>query len=239
MAFRIVRRNYGCPGPDGIPIKAFKLQYHRRRDALIRKLESNSCTPSPPRPALIIDSGGRQRGVLVYNVGDRWCQEYLRLSVAGMMAATTPPYVFGYMRGRTNTQAAEYILRSMPRCVLKTDIRNFMPSVHLPTLWTLLESTGADHELVGAVRAAVCQSSGLPVGNALSPTLANLYLSAVDRAFPTGYCRFSDDMLFAVRDPAETQETLSRLRALLQPLRLSLNEEKTAIIESPTIIALL
>jgi len=89
---------------------------------------------------------------------------------------------------------------------------------------------------------------GVVQGSPLSPLLANLYLSEVDRTFEKAelktrlgwksrilYTRFSDDIVIAVgehpRWPNLKEYTLRRLQEELNKLNVQINEKKTKIVD--------
>jgi hypothetical protein len=75
------------------------------------------------------------------------------------------------------------------------------------------------------------QFRGAPTGQPISCVLFNLYLSSLDHALeqiPGGfYARYCDDFVFAHPDPNVARDVDARIRQVLAPLYLGLNESKS------------
>ncbi|MCI5126479.1 MAG: RNA-directed DNA polymerase, partial [Candidatus Electrothrix sp. AR5] len=73
---------------------------------------------------------------------------------------------------------------------------------------------------------------GLLQGSPLSPPLSNLYLDEFDEQLAgLGYrvVRYGDDFVIMLRSSAEGEVALADIRLLLEPLGLSLQEDKTRL----------
>jgi hypothetical protein len=76
------------------------------------------------------------------------------------------------------------------------------------------------------------RTEGLPQGNALSPVLSNIYLNRFDQECEClRYSRYADDILVLGRTKSEVVRALRRIKNLLEPLGLRLNEKKTLIVD--------
>ena len=240
MAFRILRRNYGCPGADGISLKEIKRNYTLYKAQILTAFRSGAYAPAPPRGCTFVDAHKRVRQIYVYNVCDRWFQQCLRLAITPDILTKIQPYVYSYIKGRNNTQAAAHVLRNRSAYILKLDIHDFFSSVHLDTLWDMLSSCGIDRTTVGLIiKTMPTNAIGLPPGNVLSPLLSNLYLTPVDEAFPQNYARFSDDLLFAINDSSSVNDIHARLALPLSTLHLHINKDKQKLFRGPTVDMLL
>jgi len=73
---------------------------------------------------------------------------------------------------------------------------------------------------------------GTPQGGVISPLLANIVLNRLDWALDEAgfyFVRYADDFVILCRTTQEAEKALALLRATLQELGLTLNEEKTKI----------
>src|SRR5262249_51932254 len=73
---------------------------------------------------------------------------------------------------------------------------------------------------------------GLPQGAPLSPLLSNLALSPVDHLIDgkqVRLVRYADDFLLMTRTRDEAEAAAERMAALIRPLGLTLNRDKTRI----------
>lgn len=240
-AFKILRRNYGCPGKDGISIKNIKDRYERFEEKLIYQIEDNSYIFSDPIFTEFIDFSNKKRVVCVYVLLDRWLQHYLKLIVSPQIFNILQPYVYGNIFGRTNIQATSRILEYQTNYVLKLDISNFFTSIDKERALKNLYSIGKNDEMETLIKESFASpnSTGLPLGHVLSPIISNLYLNEFDNYFPKRYSRFCDDLIFACDDLVEIEAVIKKTRRYLSELGLTLNESKIKIFNSPKMEELL
>lgn len=126
------------------------------------------------------------------------------------------------------------------RYVLKADIDNYFPNINLADALVVLSEaidcpdTVALIRMIASPRRAYNQrrtrSRGLAQGSSLSPLLANLTLTGVDRAMGDagfGYARFADDLVVCAPREDDILEAYDILVDLLAEHGLTLDEEKT------------
>jgi hypothetical protein len=128
--------------------------------------------------------------------------------------------------------------------VLRRDVDSYtdaIPVGQASPLWTMLEEAVGRPvpPLVAQViraelrlpdGAVACRLRGLPMGQPITPVIANLYLRDVDRALERiaggFYARYGDDFLFAHPDPAVVRAADAKVDVALQRLSLTVNETK-------------
>ena len=128
--------------------------------------------------------------------------------------------------------------------VLRRDVDSYtdaIPVWQASPLWAMLEEAMGSPvpPLVAQVIRAelrlpdgslACRLRGLPMGQPITPVIANLYLRDVDRALERiaggFYARYGDDFLFAHPDPAVVREVDTVIDDALQRLSLTVNETK-------------
>jgi CRISPR-associated protein Cas1 len=79
----------------------------------------------------------------------------------------------------------------------------------------------------------IIRERGLLQGSPLSPLLSNVYLNGFDAEMERAdlcHVRFADDLLVLCQSEAEAQQALETVRKLLSPLKLQLNDAKTAVL---------
>lgn len=167
------------------------------------------------------------------------------------------PRVFSYRKGFSPltpvSQLAEY-LRDYRRSVrdpaarhmyiLRRDVDSYTDSIPIDQaspLWPMLEKRLGSPlpalitevirvELELPDGGIVNRIRGLPMGQPISPVLANLYLRDVDRALeevPGGfYARYGDDFVFAHPDPAVAREADAIIERTLERLSLTVSAKK-------------
>ena len=233
-AFRIIRRNYGCPGNNKVSIKDIKLSYEAYEKG-IWELLIHSTYPFESDPKSVsID--GNKRFIYVYNVEERWIQEYLKLEIESNIETVLHDYIYAYRRFLKDKDSYNYILKNNPNYILRADIRNYFLNIDKKIINSQIKSLNINPCVEDLIFKSLehCKR-GLPAGNVLSCILSNLYLTGFDANFPQDYARFSDDMMFAYTHESEYQPLIELITQKLQLCGLELNQDKTKIITSPTL----
>lgn len=237
-AFRVIRRNYGCPGPDGLSIKHIKSDYQSHKKYLQQQLQNNTFKFGVPRYSLITKNGPKVRTIYIYNLYDKWIQQCINISIEPYyIEPLLAPYVFFSRRGIGDGRkaAAKYILKSKPKYLLRLDILDFFASINRAKLIALLKSTPIPDNLIKLIEDSFIHlPRGIPIGNVLSPKLSNLYLSPLDQLFPKNYARYCDDMFFALSNQAEKSSVIGKVSESLSKLELALNIKKINLVFNPT-----
>ena len=236
-AFQVLRRNYGCPGNDGVSIKDIKKNYEHYESIVWKSLKTNSYNfEKHPKRTAITDYSGNKRTIFVYNVIERWFQQCIKLQIEPVIDAVLPEYVYGYRRKKSDTDSYNYILKNNPRFILRVDTRNYFESINREKLLVLLKELGVSGDLLRVMSKSFGHyKEGLPSGHVLSCVLSNLYLSNFDSNFTKNYTRYSDDMMFALGSIVEVIKTIFLIKKLLKTQGLYLNYKKTKIIYKPTL----
>jgi len=235
LAFRIIRRNYGCPGMDGISIKEIKKNYDYYKNLLITNFNAGKYTFCPPKKVSIVDFLNKPRDIFVYSVLDRWMQQVIRLVIEPYVETKLRPYVFAYRRGKNFNTLVENILQRSPNYVLWLDIVDFNNSIDREILIHQLKKIQSPPKYINAaIQTLNHVPYGIPAGNCLSPMLSNLYLTNIDDKFTKNYCRFADDMFFDINDSKLKDDIIFKLVPLINNLKLTLNHKKTKIIDNPS-----
>lgn len=235
-AFKILRRNYACPGHDGLTMQTVKSNYVSHSAIVSSAISSGNTTIMHCyEKRNIIDYKGNNRPIFVYSIYARWIQEYLKILLESRIAEYIQPYVFGFRRSKKDNDIFEYILKFNPIRVLYVDIKSYYSSINIKSLKRMLENMNIDALTIQLVSIAIQNDeSSLPAGNALSPLLANAYLTTFDCLFPNGYARFADDMyFFGINNAIESNSLLLKIKDELLKLHLYLNETKTRKITTP------
>lgn len=233
-AFRILRRNYGCPGLDNLSIHTVKSSPSNHFKSVIKIYETNSLNQLPVKRSNLVDYTGKRREIYVYCLYDRWVQQIIKLQIEPIINSYLKKCVFSYKRNSNISMLRSYILSFYPKFVLCLDVAKFFDNINREYLLNLLRTnTSISGELLYKIELCLKhQTFGLPQGNVLSPILSNYYLSELDDMFELGYARFSDDMFFAMNDPNEKDAIINTVSAKLEKLNLSINFEKTVVTDA-------
>ena len=234
-AFRILRRNYGCPGPDEISIKKIKSNYWMHKCFVEEQLRKNLFQFSPPRITLISSGtySKETRNIFVYSVFDRWVQIAIKLELEKHIRLRD--YVFSYRKGTNKIHALQYLLVSQPHYLLTIDLRRFFESIDKVNLFEKLKMKILDNNLLRLTQDSISHSeNGLPLGNCISPLLANFYLSEIDEVFPKYFSRYSDDLFFSLDNISNVDNIIEKVNNIItKHLHLELNWDKIFIYKNP------
>ena len=234
-------------------------------------LKDGSFQPLPVREATIPKKGGKVRRLGIPTLRDRVAQMALKLVLEPIFEADFYPSSYGYRPGRRAQDAIAEIHKFMSRpsnyeWVIEGDIKACFDNVDHRLLMDQVEGRVADRKVLrlarAFLRAGVVQQhggfaaslTGTPQGGIISPLLANIYLSALDRHFAEAWeqvmsprhrrqqrrrkglpnyrlVRYADDFLVLVNGTQSDAEALRDQigQWLAERLRMILSAEKTLV----------
>ncbi|MBQ6266609.1 MAG: group II intron reverse transcriptase domain-containing protein [Clostridia bacterium] len=158
------------------------------------------------------------------------------------------PALYSFRPGRTAKDAIRTLTRTpgmRGRYAYQADVSNYFNSVPIDRLLPLLQEALADDPPLLAFLTAlltepyvlengapVREEKGVMAGTPPSAFFANLYLSALDRAFAErgiSYARYSDDIIVFAESEAAVLALAGEIRAQLASLGLSVNTDKERV----------
>jgi retron-type reverse transcriptase len=103
---------------------------------------------------------------------------------------------------------------------LKLDIKKFYPSIDNDILKKLLRKKFKDNDLLWLLNEIISSTQGLPIGNYMSQTFANFYLSYFDHWIKEEikvkyYFRYADDMVILSNDKQYLHQILFDIKTYL------------------------
>lgn len=206
--------------------------------AVPRRRPRRSATGAAPTAEL------RQLGIPT--VTDRVAQRAALNVLEPLWETVFLPCSHGYRPGRSVFTAVTQVLRYHARgltWVLDADIADYFNTVQHALLMELLTPLGDAHLMAliadwlragSADNPAARSGQGLAQGAVLSPLLANIYLHPFDTVMTeAGWAlvRYADDFVILGTDLPQAQQALVQAAATLAESGLSLNREKTTIVE--------
>ena len=258
-ALQRVAANHGGPGVDGQRVETIRASPESQQqwlDALQAELKTKTYRPSPVRRVCIPKGHGGQRPLGIPTVKDRVVPMAATLVLMPIFEADFPPRSFGFRPRRNAHQAIEEIVRALRRGraeVLDADLSKYFDTLPQQGLLRLVARRISDGSVLRLLkrwlRAPVVEEerdgrrrskpnlSGTPQGGVISPLLANLYLNGLDWAVNEKVVgqpvlvRYADDLVILAA-PGQGTELRERLRKWLHARGLSLNEEKTRLVNS-------
>ena len=244
-------------GVDGLTWRVYEADLKRKLEDLHSRLHRGAYRPLPSRRVYIPKPDGRQRPLAVAALEDKIIQ---RAAVAVLNAIYEEDFLgfsYGFRPGRSAHDAMDALVVGIEskkvNFILDADIRSFFDTVDQEWLIRFMEHRIGDRRAVRLIqkwlKAGVLEDGivnvsdkGTGQGAVISPLLANIYLHyGLDlwaerwrRHQATGdmiIVRYADDSIVGFEHEDDAQRFLDELRARLGKFALSLQPEKTRLIE--------
>lgn len=256
-AYRIAKGNRGAPGIDGqsfADIEAAGVTdfLEAIRDDLI----TGRYQPKPNRRVEIPKENGKVRTLQIPCIRDRVVQGALKLILEAIFEADFCPNSYGFRPKRSPHQALAHVRRSVMRrmsTVVDVDLSKYFDTIRHSILMDKIAKRVQDPEVMHLIKQIikVAGKIGVPQGGPFSPLAANIYLNEIDWMFDAirrktaqgsyeavNYHRFADDIVITVSGHSTKEgwapRALQRLEEQLAPLGVTLNREKTKIVDTLT-----
>jgi RNA-directed DNA polymerase len=241
-------------GIDGISKTEYAKDLDSNLQDLVTRLHVGTYRPQAKREVLIPKANGKTRPIAISCFEDKLVEWTLGKILE---SAYEPIFIrnsFGFRPRRSQHDAikANYnILKDDKRpFVVEIDLANFFNTVPHRKLMKILRKRISDKRLLGLIarflkvdtldQAGITRQAevGTPQGSVMSPILSNIFLHyALDTWFLENYAsqsavivRFADDAVFMFSKEHEANDFLVALRLRLAEYKLSVNEDKTSII---------
>jgi len=254
-AYRIAKGNRGAPGIDGQSFEAIEAAgvpgfLEAIRDDLI----TGRYQPKPNRRVEIPKENGKVRTLQIPCIRDRVVQGALKLILEAIFEADFCPNSYGFRPQRSPHQALAQVRRSVLRrmsTVIDVDLSRYFDTVRHSILLDKIAKRVQDPEVMHLIKQIIKAAGqiGVPQGGPFSPLAANIYLTEIDWMFDAirrktaqgpyeavNYHRFADDIVITVSGHSTkagwAQRALQRLEEQLTPLGVTLNREKTRIVDT-------
>jgi len=244
-AWKKVVKNDGEAGIDGMRCEELVGHLQRHGDALRAKLLAGRYTPSPVKRVVIPKPGGGERLLGIPTVVDRFVQQLLVQALTPVYEPRFSAQSHGFRPGRSAHGAvrqAQAYVREGKEYVVDMDIEKFFDRVNHDLLMQELRQVVGDlrvRTLIGRflkagvmINGVVRESEeGTPQGGPLSPLLANIYLTPLDRELESrglSHVRYADDCNIYVSSAAAAARVLASVtRWIEKKLRLRVNQAKS------------
>ena len=230
VAWERVKRNRGSqtPGVDGQTRKRVEqIGVSELLGELRQELKDGSYRPLPARERLIPKRSGKLRSLGISSLRDRIVQMAAKLVLEPIFEADFCPTSYGYRPGRRAQDAIEQVrfFIHAPRSyewVIEGDVEDCYGSIHHGLLMEQVRRRVTDKRVLALIRrflaagvmreqgSLTATPSGTPQGSIISPLLANIALSVLDRHFETAWASRSHAQ--RARDRATGQPSYRMIR---------------------------
>jgi len=199
LAHDYVRQNAGSmtAGCDGINMSVFDEELEGNIQQITEDLRSETFKPIPVRRVYIPKPNGKTRPLGIPSIKDRIVQEALRMILEPIFEANFSQYSFGFRPNHCTMDAVKCITWSTQEhkksfWIVEGDISSYFDTIHHPKLLRLVGRRVKDKKILQLIwkflRSGVMEKRtfrdttlGTPQGGIISPLLANIYLSELDR----------------------------------------------------------
>jgi len=251
--YRLAKRNGGAPGIDGLTFDDIDSSgLDEFLSAIRNDLLSGCYQPQKNRKVEIPKGNGKTRMLQIPTIRDRVVQGALKLILEAIFEADFYPNSYGFRPKRSPHRALAEVRRSVLRRMTKVidvDLTNYFDSIRHSILLDKIARRVQDPNVLRLVKQIIKTAGkvGVPQGGPFSPLAANIYLTDLDWYFngirrktaegsyeAVNYHRFADDIVITVSGHSSkrgwAELALQRLNEQLVPLRITLNKEKTQIV---------
>jgi RNA-directed DNA polymerase len=250
VGFTKVKRNAGSSGVDGQTVKMFEKEEESNLERLQRQLREGSYCPKPVKRVWISKLTGRDKRPLgIPTVEDRVVQTALKSVLEPIFERDFAETSYGFRPKRGCKDALKQVARLLEEgysWVVDADIRSYFDTILRRLLMERLGEKVADGRVLERIEAFLKQgimegmkhwkpTAGTPQGAVISPLLANIYLNPLDwKMIQQGMkmVRYCDDLVILCRSREHAEEALATLGQWLTEQGLSLNAEKTKIVDA-------
>ena len=244
-------------GIDGVTKEDYEKHLEENLVELVRKMKNKSYKPKPARRVEIPKDNGKTRPLSIYCYEDKLVQEALRRILEAVFEPMFYDEMMGFRPNRSCHQALRK-LNDMIECnrtnfILDADIKGFFDHLDHGMIVKFVESRIKDPNIIRLVRrmlkAGIMQDyifeateEGSGQGSICSPVMSNLYMHYVlmwwfkEKIQPylkgySGIVAYADDFVVCFEYREEAEQFYERLKRRMGNFGLSLEEEKSRLIE--------
>ena len=244
-------------GVDGVTWRDYEADYEHKLVDLHARVHRGAYRPQPSRRVYIPKPDGRERPLAVAALEDKIVQRATAAVLGAIYEEDFLGFSYGFRPGRGAHDALDALVVAISsrkvNFILDADIQSFFDTVNHDRLIGFLERRIGDRRITRLIRkwlrAGVLEDglvsiseTGTAQGAVISPLLANVYLHYVldlwakswRRHEATGdmvIVRYADDFIVGFEHESDARRFLDTMRERFKEYELSLNPQKTRLIE--------
>jgi len=245
-AWKRVRSNKGAPGIDGMTVEDFPAFWREEWTRIRAAIEEGTYRPAPVRRVFIPKPDGSQRPLGVPTVLDRLIQQAVAQVLTPLFEADFSEHSYGFREGRNAhgaVAAMESGWKEGRRQAIDCDLKAFFDTVNHDRLMEELRRKIRDRKVLGLIRLYLqagvvlpdgtleATPLGVPQGGPLSPLLANIVLTPLDKELERRghkFARYADDFIVMVKSAKAAERVMASLmRFIEEKLKLVVNRTKS------------
>jgi RNA-directed DNA polymerase len=251
----------GVDGEDFSDIEAYGAE--RWLGELAQALREKRYRASPVRRVYIPKADGKQRPLGIPTIRDRVVQTAAVLVLAPIFEADLPPEQYAYREGRNAHDAVRQVhklLNTGYTDVIDADLSDYFGSIPHAELMQSVVRRISDRHILALIKQwlvvaveeddgrggwkrttqAKDTKRGVPQGAPISPLLSNLYMRrfvlgwktlGLEECFEARIVNYADDFVICCRGTGKA--AMEAMRAMMDRLKLTVNEEKTQRCRTP------
>ncbi|MEK7994581.1 MAG: group II intron reverse transcriptase/maturase [Planctomycetota bacterium] len=245
------------PGIDGVTWKEYGENLEERLKELYERVHGGRYRAKPARRSYIPKPGGESRPLGIAALEDKIVQQGTVWILEQIYEEDFVNFSYGFRPGRSQHNALDALYMGIKtrkvNWILDADIRKFFDTIQHEWMLKFIEHRVADKRITRLIakwlKAGVTEDGrwsstveGTPQGAVASPILANIYLHYVLDLWVKKWrkntahgdmivVRYADDATFGFQYENDARAFLEELKERLRKFGLSLNEEKTRLIE--------
>ena len=249
-AWKEVRENKGSAGIDGITFEM--IEEYGVEEYLLdiqEDLKNKKYRPKPVKRVYIPKPDGKQRPLGIPTIRDRIVQQACKIVIEPIFEANFLDSSYGFRPKRDAKQATEKVKKELYKnwYVVDADIQGYFDNINHEILLGLLNRRISDRRVIKLcrqwLRAGVIENGkyyptekGSPQGGVISPLLANIYLHVLDSYWENHkelgvIVRYADDAVIMCRKRTDAELAFEHLKRIMTKLKLTLNPQKTKIVD--------
>ena len=260
-AYKLVKSNKGAPGIDGETFDSIEEKEggaEKYLEEITGALKRKEYKPQAVRRVYIPKSAGGKRPLGIPVIRDRVVQMAVKIVIEPIFEADFQDNSYGFRPKRNAHQAVEDVnshLFKGKTDVIDADISKYFDTIPHDRLMQLVAKRIVDKQILKLIKmwlkAPIVEEredgkkeykgneKGTPQGGVISPLLANVYLNVLDTLWAVKkvqeklgarLVRYADDSVILCKGNAD--RILKGVKMVLEDLGLTLNEEKTRIVDA-------